>query len=222
MTIVSNILRASSTNSMGSYGIDICRDEGQNTGCSRLSDLLGMSKVRKSSDDSLPAPQDTQYSVGEKKAITLCTEATYSIFGIPEQEQIDGQDVINYLTTLTTSEFSDDTITRPEESCARSLRVKPFPLSIASKDNGTLKSQTGLQRNEHLRLVPEFENLMAHLYQWADVRQDYIDQVWGDAVPLESFTRSTGEQSQSVNPKAYNSKAIRRLDAILDHIQADF
>jgi hypothetical protein len=55
--------------------------------------------------------------------------------------------------------------------------------------------------------------------QWGDVLTRYTDEVWGGLLPLVKEARREVEELQSSEPAAGQTKAIRRLGAILGHLQ---
>ncbi|RDW88138.1 hypothetical protein BP6252_00170 [Coleophoma cylindrospora] len=161
---------------------------------------------------------------------------------IAEQESRDGQEVLQLLSAPTTEELPTDpeneevewNLTVEQISHLRAMTRDLFP---------QVDSHKPIPSDHPLNLIPDFGasdvmmmpvtdmnteessvyaslNRESFKEQWEDVLTRYTDEVWGGLLPLVKEARKEIEQMSDTEQTFQQPKALRRLGAILGHLNA--
>jgi hypothetical protein len=171
---------------------------------------------------SQPGPQPGPQPTFSKLPFTLPAIGTSASFTIVEQERHDGDEVLALLSGPPASdeqfeaqedeEHYDWGLSQDQIIELRAMTKEMFPDS---------KPHTGIAAENPLNLVPisdEYDK-QEWFEQWEDVLSRYADEVWGGLLPLIKEARNEVEEMRSGASHGEQPKALRRLNAILSHLQ---
>ncbi|KAF8864449.1 hypothetical protein BDZ45DRAFT_38317 [Acephala macrosclerotiorum] len=142
---------------------------------------------------------------------------------VEEQERRDGEDVLDLLSGPSAldeqfeapgedDEHYDWGLSQDQIIELRAMTKEIFP---------PLEQHAGVSADNPLNLVPmtgEFDK-QQWLEQWDGVLNRYADEVWGGLLPLVKKARNEIDEMQNGDPPMEQPKALRRLNAILGHLQ---
>ncbi|CZR53825.1 uncharacterized protein PAC_03707 [Phialocephala subalpina] len=142
---------------------------------------------------------------------------------VEEQERREGEDV---LALLSDPSALDEQFEGPEEDDEHYdwglSQDQIIELRAMTKEMFPPPEQhTGVSANNPLNLIPmsgEFDQ-QQWFEQWDGVLNRYADEVWGGLLPLVAEARKELDEMQNGDPPMEQPKALRRLNAILGHLQ---
>lgn len=158
---------------------------------------------------------------------TAPSSSSHQTATVAQQESRDGEDVLAILSSPSEhfeapkpeDENYDWGLSAEQLTQLRAMTKDIFPapdshIGIDAEHPLNLMSHTG----------PDFENgtlegQEAWLEQWEGVLTRYADEVWGGLLPLVKEARREVEDLRGENASTEQSKALRRLGAILGHLQ---
>lgn len=143
---------------------------------------------------------------------------------VVEQEMQDGHDVLQILDDPSYEKFSapseDDEnydwgLTTDQISKLREMTKDILP----SPEN-----HSSMPAEHSLNLIPISDPQFltspgVWREQWTDVLNRYTDEVWGGLLPIVKEARAEVEELSKEGPSPQQPKALRRLEAILGHLQ---
>lgn len=155
---------------------------------------------------------------------------------IAEQELRDGEDVLALLSDPTAFDYEQFEVQLEEDenydwglsseqlTQLRAMTRELFPAFVPHRD---------ISAEHPLNLIPQFDistsnQLMGHSNldamgqwrdQWEGVLTRYTDEVWGGLLPLVKKARQEAEDLKEYGTEHVQPKALRRLEAILGHLQ---
>jgi hypothetical protein len=147
---------------------------------------------------------------------------------VTEQESRDGEEVLAMLS---------DPNSLSEQFEAPEPEDENYDWGLSAEQRTQLRAMTkdmfpapehhaGVDPDHSLNLIPNFGaedgNLEARRVwreQWEGVLTRYTDEVWGGLLPLVEEARKEVEEMRNENGVTEQPKALRRLGAILEHLQ---
>jgi len=145
---------------------------------------------------------------------------------VAEQETRDGEEVRAILSSA--GRAGDEFEAPPDDQEGYDWGLSAEQLSqlrVMTKELLPPPEPHGVVATEHpLNLNPSFkgetmENREYWREQWEDVLSSYTDEVWGGLLPLVKQARLEMEEMKVIGPVAEKPTALRRLEAILGHLQ---
>lgn len=161
----------------------------------------------------------TRSQVGLRLSNGIPAAATTTV---AEQERRDGEDVLNLLSGPTSldefeapeeeNEFYDWGLSQDQIIELRAMTKEMFPPT---------EQHNGITADNPLNLVPlsgDYDQ-QQWFQEWDGVLNRYADEVWGGLLPLVKEARQDVEDIRNGEATSEQPKALRRLNAILNHLQ---